>query len=323
MNEQDSFIEVGGRQFLRSKVVARLQLARTESLPEKIHVAHRAVASKLHFQDAKTPDLTWVQMILDTEGPNANNDYMPRPSLMQNYATAIWKPFDMDHAIVEDRSMVGMPKDQPPVRNSIYGVMTHAALSRPDGTLLTDDEIKKLDQSDSMDRDPKDRVCVTAWAALYSFLFPKTVADVVDLIDAGKMHVSMERWIGEWDFLVHDGSEYKALAHAEAVKSGVFAKWATGRANNDMPVLRRSLSFIYGGVASTTNPANKMCKFVSPSMAKAVANHEGDQLLKILMNEHCEVHEAFAVSTGEQQRDLIERHERVTRAIAAITGQLR
>ncbi len=322
----EEFIEVGGTQYLRTRVDARIKRADPEKLPARVRHSNKAIASTLHFHTNDNPDLTWVQMILDTEGANANRDYMPRPSLLKGYGSAVYKPFDMDHTIIEDRSMVGMSKQAPPVRNTIYGVMTHAALARPDGTLLSDAEIADLDQSDDMKRGDDDKICVTVWAALYGFLFPKTVADVTDLIDAGTMHVSMERWIADWDFMVPDHTgTYSSVSRADAANTDLFVRWATGIASNDRPIYRRSLKFVYGGCASTTNPANHLCKFVSPSNLRAAASQDStvnESILQNLMHRHCELHEAFAISSGVQQEKLIEEHTRVTRAIAALTGQV-
>lgn len=322
IHPENEFITVGDQTYLRSRVQARLQLAKESELPPVVRAANKAVASELHFADKNNPDLVWTKLILDTEGANANRDYMPRPSLLGGYGTAAFKPFNMEHVVAEEKSMVGMDPRNPPVKNTIYGVMTHASLCGPDGGLLADTDVAKLENTDDPGRGDHQKVGVVAWAALYAFLFPKTVADVCDRIDRGEMFVSMERWIAKWDYLSPTGDGgYESVGRAEAEQNGTHNKWALGTATHGRSVLRRSLAFVYGACASTANPANRLCRFVAPSALRAAAS-ANQTILQDLMNRHRELHEAFAVSSSAQQAAIIEEHRRVTRAVAVLTGQL-
>ena len=195
-----------GSDFCAAQVLAKLSLAGKDA-----PAPARAVAGQLHWGDEQNPDLVHVRFILDTEGANANWDYMPRPQLLTSHGSAVFKPIDVEHVIAEDASMVQMAKNQPPVRNTICGVMTHtAACWANSGELLTEKELADLEKTDNWDRPDDQKVAVAAWGALYKFLFPKTVANLLESIDAGQMWVSMERWIGKLDYLVWQDGQYAA-----------------------------------------------------------------------------------------------------------------
>jgi hypothetical protein len=283
----------------------------------------RAIAaSRFHFTDPHNPDLLWVNFVLDAEGPNNNWDYMPRASLVQNYATAAYKPLDMDHVIEEDQSMVYMDKKCPPVKNTIYGVMAKASLADADGNVLTGEAIAELDNTDMFRKDD-DKLRVIAWAAMYRFLFPSTVEDVTKAIATGDMKVSMERWISKFDFLQWDveKEQYKAVAREIAVDDGTFDNWARHQSMYGKPVYRRALSFVYGGVASTSNPAQKLSHFIGQTSIKATAdNRPVSPVLKNLKDRHDELHRLYTVSLDDDQKAvLVLEHEMLTKAIAALT----
>jgi hypothetical protein len=319
----DDLITIGGKDFVRAEARAKVKVVARESVPQEVTNRTRAIASDLHWTGKENPDLVYVQVIMDTEGPNANWDYQPRAVLMAKHSTAVFKPWDMDHVVEEKGSLTTMSKDNPPVRNTIFGVMTATALCwASTGELLTDDEIKTVSQEDKWDREDGEKVAVMAWAALYRFLFPKTVDDIVEQANAGDMFVSMERWIAEYDFLVWDtaSKDYKAQSLDTAKANGIFNRWKTRQTANGKPVYRRSLSCFYGGIASTTNPANKLARFVEPSFVKSAASDKNDAVLEKLLERHGEVHAAFALASCEDQPRLIAEHERITRAIAAYVG---
>ena len=324
----EHYIQIGEQTFLRSWARARVFRAdEKDALPLSIQRATAEVEKKFHWQDGKNPDLVHVKFILDTEGANNNWDYMPREQLLTGHATAVYKPLDMSHVIKENASMVFMSKDNPPVRNTIYGVITATAPAwASSGELLTDQEITDLDRSDDWNRPDKDKVAVVAWGALYSFLFPKTVADITDAIDNGEMFVSMERWIGQHDYLVFDQakSAYEPVSREEATDLGHVERWKNHQKVNGQPLYRRSLSYVYGGAATTDNPANKMARFVEPNFVKAAASMQDTALpseLEKLLESHGECHRAFAISTGEDRAAVIERHRKITSAIAAYLGK--
>jgi hypothetical protein len=314
------YIEVGGQQFLRARVTAKLHLANDTAVEP---ASAKAVASQLHIPDTKNPDLVHVQFILDTEGGNSNWDYMPREQLVKSHATAIFKPIDMEHVIVENDSMTLMSKDNPPVRNTTCGVMTATELCwASTGKGITGDELEKLDLADKWDRPDDEKIAVRAWGALYRFLFPKTVDDLLESINDGNMSVSMERWIGKMDFMAWDGADYLAYAKTTAEDNGVANRWKVHQSINAQPVYRRSLSYIYGGVANTTNPANKLCRFSEPEMEKAAASCQDRSQLELLMKWHDSLHDEFELATSVAAKQaVIQVHEKVTRDIVSLLGK--
>jgi hypothetical protein len=319
----DDLITIGGQTFVRAEARAKVRVVARDSVPDEVTNRTRAIASDLHWVGRDNPDLVYVQVIMDTEGPNANWDYQPRAVLMAKHSTAVFKPWDMDHIVEEQGSLATMSKENPPVRNTIFGVMTATALCwASTGELLTEDEIKDVSKDDRWDRPDGEKVAVMAWAALYRFLFPKTVDDIVESANAGDMYVSMERWIAEYDFLVWNPAtnDYGSQTLDEAKSNGIFNRWKTRQTANGKPVYRRSVSCFYGGIASTTNPANKMARFVEPSFVKSAAASKNDAVLEKLLAKHGEVHAAFALASCEDQPRLIAEHERITRAIAAYVG---
>ncbi len=273
------------------------------------------------WQDGANPDVVWTKILLDSEGANANWDYMPRPALLKHFGTAKYKPMDMDHIVKELGSMVGQNKENPPTKNTIFGVMTYACLADASGNPLDDDARKALADTDDMNRPTGDRVTVVAYAALYSFLFPKTTGDVLKRAAAGKMHCSMERWIKEYDFIISDGNTFKSIPRAQAEKQGIANKWSRREFYNGQAVLRRSLNFLYGGVASTSQPANPMATYLPVAGPEFAAQaHASDALLGKLYARHDEVHRLFDVSTCADERELlVAEHAALHKAIAAMT----
>jgi len=320
---QDRVITIGDQEYTVVRSIAKLKVVTEDQVPAPILAQAKSNAQKVQWSTGSSPDLIHVQFVLDAEGANENWDYMPRPQLMNSHATATFKPIDMDHIVKEHSSMTEMDKSNPPpVRNTICGVMTNTALAHAaTGKLLTDDEVTALDKTDDMNRKDGDKIGVVAWGALYKFLFPKTCAGLVDKINSGDMCVSMERWIARMDFLTWDenAKEFKATNKADADASGISTRWATHQAMADKPVYRRSLSFIYGGVANTATPAQKLSRFLAPIMPQASASTV--QALNALQVSHDQLHQDFLLcqSTEDKQR-IIGEHERLTRAIAGLLG---
>jgi hypothetical protein len=297
-------------------------------MPKGVAQFAQARASRMHLQSSSSPDLVWVSFILDTEGANANWDYMPRKVMAKNYASAAYKPVDMEHLVEEKGSMV-LSHGNPPVKNTIYGVMTEACLCWADGTPLEAEEIGNLDMEDRLDRPDDEKLCVAAFAALYLFLFPKTVAEVVQRIEQGQMAISMERWISSMDFLSVDerSNQWQACTHEAAKANGIKSRWETHQTLANAPVYRRSLAFVYGGSATTTLPANKACQFIPMDQhlstpAKAAASTARMEILQNLARRHGELATAFVVASNDQHEAIIREHEEVTRMYGLLTGQL-
>ena len=261
------------------------------------------------WQDGVNTDLVYTQFLLDTEGPNLNWDYMPRPVLMASFKTAKLKPLNHDHMVKESASMVFSNKDYLPARSTIFGVMTSSALSDADGNVLGEKEVSALPTADVFGRPDTDKLCVVAWAVMWNFLFPKTVGDVVTYAADDCMHVSMERWIKRFDFLYRDKQgALKAISKDDAIKNGWFDKWKKREEVNNHPIYRRSLEFTYGGVATTMIPANEMASFVSspnPDLALASLARSNPSLNK-LIERHAEIHRLCSLSQDVETRQKLE-----------------
>jgi len=322
---KETCIQIGSDVYTRVRVTARASLANAQNTPPAIWAGVKAANDQLWWTDDRNPDLLHLRFVLDCEGANKNWDYMPRPQLLKGFSTAVYKPFDMEHLVDEQGSMVtsGKTNGIPPVTNTIFGVMTAAAVGQPDGSLLTADEIKALDQTDDWQRTDENKIAVIAWASLYQFMFPKTVSHIAEEIDNGTMAVSMERWLKSYDYMVWDGEQYKAVPLAEARNNGVDALWSIHQMVEGKPILRRALSYVYGGVAGTSNPAQPLSQFVAPSVIKAAAseNIRQNEILNLLTARHGEIHQSFCVASCDNQAALITEHLAITRAIAALVGQ--
>lgn len=308
------------KEYYRVPIEATLHLRKSSS-PE-VEEQIKAVASHFAEIDDKSPDLLNVQFILDTEGGNLNWDYMPREGLVRNYATAKYKPMDSEHFIVEDESMLSMDKDKmKKAGNTIFGVMTGAALCWNDGKLLSTQEVSSLDLSDDPNRTDSEKLCVMGYASLWHMIFPKTVAELTESIASGNMKVSMERWISNYDFSEWTGSSYTYHNKDSAKSSDVEHRWMSRANSNGKPIYRRSLDFIYGGVASTRNPANPLSTYQAKPNPKFAVSNKKDKILCDLMHEHNELHNNFSILTSDEQKEnAIFRHLQVTQAIAALTG---
>jgi hypothetical protein len=320
---QDDIIKIGDQEYVRTRVTASMKLVKEDELPDGVAKANKSTASQFHWQDGVNPDLVWTQFVLDSEGANKNWDYMPREALIKYHATAKYKPFDMEHVIEEVDSMMYMDKKYPPVKNTIFGVMTHASLADAEGKLLDTKAVADLDKSDLV-REKSDRLTVVGWAALYNFLFPKTVAGVLTSAEDGIMRVSMERWIREYDFLYKESDgTLKAIARKEAEANGYADSWAKKEMVNGYPIWRRSLAFVYGGVASTTNPANPMAGFLehSESVVKAAASVQLTDAHRKLLERHSEIHREFAISTDDNRKQaLISEHAWIHQCLSQMDG---
>jgi hypothetical protein len=175
--------------------------------------AHAANQEEYYWQDKDNPDMVWTKFILDSEGPNKNNDYMPRTQFLASYVTAKYKPMDMEHVIQEDASMVYMNKKNPPVKNTIFGVMTNAALADYEGESADRQAIKAFDMSDDPDREERTRSHCRRVGRAVLLPLPANRRNIVQT-SAGTMKVSMERWLKDWDFLVRDGADYRVIPRA-------------------------------------------------------------------------------------------------------------
>lgn len=262
----------------------------------------RAVAKKEGYKipdiDGLTLDLAQVNFILVSEHENLNGDYFSREELLKSYSTPLHKPFDIEHTISEDESYISQPYFNR-TKNTIVGHMVYSSLATKDGKILSEKEINKLDKKDDPSRANEDCLDIVCSAFLYDFLFPKTVADIIELSEKEKMFVSMEVWFKGNDFLVNGKIVEKTAENSKELTEA----WSRGFKGEDGKRICRVLrNIIFGGVAATPTPANPESVFIT------VANLE--QELAHLVKRHTELHILQSVSPKEEykiEHDMIEK----------------
>lgn len=273
----------------------------------------KAVASK---QESKyqfpefaniTPDLDVVSIVLASEHENLNGDYFSREELVQAFATPIHKPFNIEHTMAEDESLISQPYFNR-TKNTIVGHMIYSALATKDGKILSDKDIEKLDKTDDPSRKHEDCLDLVSAAVLYGFVFPKTVADIQDAADKGQMFVSMECWFKGYDFIV-DGER---VERTEANNAELTEKWSKQECGKDGKRICRALkNVIFGGVAATPTPANPESVFLATASIEA----EMVQLIK----RHDELHVLQSISP---RAEYVAEHAAIEKSVAALRTKM-
>lgn len=256
---EDILVTPDGFELVRARTIFPATIEKPEQVTQAVAASDKKV---IGWVNSNNPDLVYVKFILDTEGPNKNRDYQPRTTLLDSYKTAVNKPMDWEHIVKEQGSLVRGSKENPPARNTVFGVMVHSALANSDGELLTEEQIKEIDRTDDMSRPLKDRIAVVGWACLWRYIFPQTVKDILDKAENGNLYVSMERWLLDFDYLIEQEGKTRSVTRADAKTMGLDEKWKKKENYLGRPILRRTNKCVYGGVASTANPANPACKYL-------------------------------------------------------------
>ncbi|MEM8875303.1 MAG: hypothetical protein AAGD32_13735 [Planctomycetota bacterium] len=318
--------EHDGVEYERVRVTASLSL-RPASEDDIVEPMDRAVAGKLFTINKRSPDLINVDLLLDTEGVNGNWDYMTRSAILADHGTAKWKPMDMDHGVEEAESYVTGKASAN--HNTIFGVMTGASLCNSEGELLTAEQVSDLPSEEDMYRPDAEKVAVKAHASLWRFMFPRTAEDLTKSIASGSMKVSMERWISDLDYLTWNGNDWDVTDKATAKQNGIHERWENHIETNGYPTIRRTHRFLYGGVASTTNPANALSRYLPTGLDFAAASRwpgANPGLLNAytaIQAEHAELHRAFATLRDDAERDhLIARHRDLHEVAAQLEEKL-
>ena len=274
---------------------------------EKRAVAKKEESYNIPEIDGLTPDLAQVNFILASEHENLNGDYFRRDEIIKAYATPVHKPFDIEHTIAEDESYISQPYFNR-TKNTIVGHMVYSSIAKKDGTILTEKEIAKLDTKEDPNRPKEECIDIVCSAFLYDFLFPKTVADIIESSEAGKMFVSMEVWFKGNDFLVDGEIVEKTAANAKELTE----KWSRGEKGKDGRRICRVLNdIIFGGVAATPNPANPESVFLT------VASME--QELEQLIKRHSELHILQSVSP---KAEYFAEHEAIEKSVATLRKKI-
>lgn len=252
----------------------------------------RTVASKKKYEMPDvpflSPDITPVNIILASEHENLNGDYFSRDELIKACKTPIHKPFNIEHTMSEDESYISQPFFNRS-KNTIIGHMVYSSIADKDGNVLDDEAISKLDSEDNPCRSSDECVDVVATAVLYSFIFPKTVEDIVKASEKGQMFVSMECWFKGYDFMI-DG---KIVERTDENNKELTERWSKGEKTADGRRISRVLrDVLFGAVAATPTPANPSSVFLT------VANLEEEY--EQLKKRHKELHMLQSISPCEE-----------------------
>jgi hypothetical protein len=280
-----------------------LVTARLDAIGSKKGRALAAVDVPLEYQ---SPDLTYVRFVLASEHENKNADYFSRTEMIQAYRTAANKPFNVEHNLEEDQSYISRALFNQ-TKNTIIGHTVDYALATKDGNIISEDDIDKLEQDDNPVRAKEETLDIVASAVLYNMYFPKTVADIVEMSEAGEMFVSMEAWFKGHDMLVGD-----EIVELDSTNASLVDDWNAGKVVGGRRVSRVLRQVLFGGVAATSTPANVGSLFITAS-DKARAN------LSKLTKRHDELHILYSQKPSS---DFAKEHEEVTRMIAKLKQEL-
>ncbi|MCK9279282.1 MAG: hypothetical protein M0P71_01450 [Melioribacteraceae bacterium] len=246
------------------------------------------------FSPIDVPDLSYRIFVLASEHENKNGDYFSRSQLLASRNSPIYKPFNVEHKLKEVSSYITSPLYNQN-QNTIIGHMVHSALAKKDGTILSEDEISKLDTTDDPKRKVEDSLDMVCGAVLYSFYFPNTITDLLQMTEDGKISVSMECWYKGFDFMVGE----EIIKSTDSNKEKYLSQWNAGEKVKGRRVSRVLNGLLFGGVGATTNPANEYSCFVT-AREKLIARHNELHILQkynpneLYIKEHEEIERLVA-----------------------------
>ncbi|MGQ4893450.1 MAG: hypothetical protein ACP6IQ_02355 [Candidatus Njordarchaeia archaeon] len=260
----------------------------------------------VNIDSVDLPDLLYVKFVMASEHENDNGDYFLRSELIKSYKTARHKPYNIEHKVEEKGSYLTQALFNE-TKNTIIGHIVGSSLAYKDGTILSEEEIEKLDKTDDPNRPEEESLDLLASAVLYKFLFPATVKDLKDMASTGSLSVSMEVWFKGFDFMV--GGSIISPGNEEEFKSYV-TQWKENKAVNGRRVSRVLKDILWGGVAATETPANKYSKFITASL-----QHQLNKINK----RHEELHILYKYNPT---KEIEEEHRVLTQTAAKIKKQL-
>jgi len=173
---------------------------------------YKRSVGKLLDPPVKQEDLTYIEFVLVSSGINENFDAFPKQRLAEVFETSKYKPIDIAHLLDEKESYIGDELDSRLNRiplnkntNTIVGTIIEAILVNDEGEILSPDQIEEIKKQEGFDQDnPIHIVCL---AALYDFIFPKTVAALKKLVYQDKIFISVETFFSDWDYLLVEKNE--------------------------------------------------------------------------------------------------------------------
>lgn len=268
-----------------TKIVSRVQLSHSPIDPSTVNGLQNACAKLMDVCKGsnllRTPDSKYIQGIYVSSGSNLNNDFFLPSELAKAFHSCMMKPIDIEHEVEESTSFVEAVKGPFSFgygKNTIIGAIydsvfvdaisgsmifakdyqntlseNYAKTSAVDGLVIENPLTQNV------------RYDIVIAGILWNFLFPKTVAQVIDSIQNGNMALSMEVYFTNYDWLVggqlFSANEAPHLAEA-------FKKKQTINGHSVHRVLR---NITFGGVGAVASPGNQNAfDFIEVAASKEV-----------------------------------------------------
>jgi hypothetical protein len=261
--------------FYKTNITARLNIHDKPMVGDDVYL-QKAMANLVDkcktagiFRD---PDSQYIQGIYVSSGMNSNNDVFLPSELGKSFGTALMKPIDIDHVVVEKESIVETLAKHSGNdallsfgfgANTIIGAIYDSAfIDSITGDVILARELEakipeiydKLIASDTsfvenIQRDDV-RYDVIIAGVLWNFLFPKTVKQIVQDISNGERALSMECWFNGYDWLVNNRIYTREEApHLQDI-------WDRRGTVNGQSLGRVLRNIVFGGGGAVKNPAN-------------------------------------------------------------------
>lgn len=262
-------INIGGKTYNRSRLLVDLRradepLSATSSA--RIQKAFASFKSKAGFGDVdfKSPDLTYLQGIFVTSGMNRNRDVFLPSEMLRSFPTAMMKPINVEHEVEENGSLVQAFSKNTSIplttgKNTIIGSIYDAAfVEEGSGKMLLAsefasanvDEMYDLENIDRGFLNPDKKYHIIIAAALWNFMFPKTIADIVEEIENGERALSMESFFLDYDLL----ADNEVKARKDNPDLDVLYKQKMSYAGQKVGRVLRTI--LWGGGGLVDNPGN-------------------------------------------------------------------
>lgn len=228
-------LKIGGKEYHRSGFSVNLHSvdAPISTYSNSIKKAFAALADKtvagFGDVDFKNPDLSYLQGIFVTSGVNRNRDVFLPSEMLRSFVTARYKPINIEHKVEENESLVQALAKNASIpfitgTNTIIGSIYDVAfVEEKTGKMILASDFANMPadkipfQLEAIDKDfllPENKYHIIIAAALWKFVFPKTIADIVDEVNLNDRALSMESYFLDYDFLV-DGEVKNRWDHPE------------------------------------------------------------------------------------------------------------
>jgi hypothetical protein len=198
------------------------------------------IKSKYGFEPSPQMDLMYVESCLVTAGFNQNDDHFSNEELWKARATPVLKPANWQH---KDKDILGV----------VYSVQARTL----DGTVIPFDQ----------EEVPTEPFELFTEAVVFKLIHPERAQEISDRAAKGNLHVSMEAWFDDYDYVLDSekGEASKVIArNAETsfLDENLRAKGGSGKYENRR-IGRGLRSITFGGYGFVDIPANKRSDITS------------------------------------------------------------